>query len=587
MQLRIKLISVGFILAISVLSVRLFFWQVVQGEDLATEGRYQLNNSEQILAKRGDILARDGSWLVASVDAWLLYASRPAFEANAKDTAEKLARLFTEQVDFSGPQEDEEEEVDVEKLKKEALEKEEDRLFGLLSNEDLVWIPLKNRVDRALREKIEALEIAGLDFQEEEVRDYPEASSAAHLLGFVGKDDEGADKGYFGLEGYYDLSLGGKHGFKSGEANALGIPIIFGENKESTAIRGASLVTYVDKTIQLIAERQLARGIEKYGALSGNIIVVRPRDGAILAMASLPSYDPDNYFEYGDEFFRNPVISDGFEPGSIFKPIIMAAGIDAGVVEPDTVCDICSGPYKVDKYFIKTWNNEYNPGATMTDVIVRSDNVGMSFVGVRLGADKLYDYLSKFGFGNLTGIDLQGEITPTLREKGTWSIVDLATTSFGQGIAVTPIQMVKALSVIANGGRVATPQVVDKVQIAQSSQDLEPKMGEQVISEETARKVTTMMIAAVKNGEAKWAVPKGFAIAGKTGTAQIPVAGNYDDEKTIASFIGFAPPYNPEFLMLVTLREPTSSPWASETAAPLWFDIARELFPYLGIQPGD
>lgn len=588
MELRIRLISIGFILAICILSVRLFFWQIIKGEDLASEGRYQLNNSERILAKRGDILASDGSWLVASVDAWLLYASRPAFEANAKDTAEKLAKLFVDKIDFNKyAEENQEEEIDVEKLKKEALQKEEARLVGLLSNEELVWIPLKSQVDRELRAQIEVLNIAGLEFQDEEARSYPEATSAAHLLGFVGKDDEGEDKGYFGLEGYYDLSLKGKNGFKSGEANAIGVPIIFGENKESSAIDGASLVTHIDKTIQLIAERHLARGIEKYGAVSGNIIVTRPKDGAILAMVSLPSYSPDNYFEYGDEFFRNPVISDGFEPGSIFKPLVMAAGIDAGVVSPDTVCDICDGPYKVDKYFIKTWNNEYNPGSTMTDTIVRSDNVGMAFVGARLGAEKLYDYLSKFGLGSLTGIDLQGEVTPKLREKGTWSIVDLAATTFGQGIAVTPIQMVRALSVIANGGRVATPQIVDKVKVADSTQDIEPKLGEQVISEETARKITTMMVAAVKSGEAKWAVPKGFSIAGKTGTAQIPVAGDYDEEKTIASFVGFAPPYNPEFLMLITLREPQSSQWASETAAPLWFDIAEEIFPYLGIQPGN
>jgi cell division protein FtsI/penicillin-binding protein 2 len=176
-------------------------------------------------------------------------------------------------------------------------------------------------------------------------------------------------------------------------------------------------------------------------------------------------------------------------------------------------------------------------------------------------------------------------VTPNLRERGTWNIVDLATASFGQGIAVTPIQMVKAISTIANGGKEVVPQVVDKIQVAGEVEDLSSVYGKQVISSEAAAQTVDMMVAAVVDGEAKWAVPEGFTIAGKTGTAQIPVAGHYDSEKTIASFVGFAPPYDPEFMMLITLREPQSSPWASETAAPLWFDIAKELFPYLGIQP--
>jgi len=163
--------------------------------------------------------------------------------------------------------------------------------------------------------------------------------------------------------------------------------------------------------------------------------------------------------------------------------------------------------------------------------------------------------------------------------------VDLATTSFGQGIAVTPIQMINALNIIANGGRSVAPQVVDKIEIADSIEDIEPQLGKQVISKEAADEITRMMAEAVKDGEAQWALPAGFKVAGKTGTAQIPVEGHYDEEKTNASFIGFAPPDNPEFLMLVTLREPESSPWASETAAPLWFAIAKEIFPYLGIKP--
>lgn len=597
---RIRLLSFGFVLAVLVISGRLFFWQIVKGEDLAVQGRLQQKNSSQIHASRGDILASDGSWLAVSVDAWRLYAERPEFSGSPSEVAIKLAEIFADSIEF----EDDEDEPTasneditdkpVEVLKKTAKEKREEyfdfeklRLESLLGNEKLVYIPLKNKVSRQVREKIEDLNINGLKFEDQEDRFYPEASAASHVLGFVGKDENGADKGYFGLEGYYDISLTGRAGFKSRETNAFGAPIIFGESKESVALQGVDLITYIDKTVQLYIEKGLAKGVEKYGAKSGNIIVIRPSDGAIIAMASYPSFDPRKYSQYTDELFRNPVISDGFEPGSIFKPLVMAAGIDAGVVTPETVCDVCDRPYKVDKYFIRTWNNEYRPGSNMTDVIVHSDNVGMAFVGSRLGQEKLYDYLSGFGFGTITGIDLQGEVAPVLRGKGSWNIVDTATTTFGQGIAVTPIQMAKALSAIANGGRIVTPHLVHKIKMGDAEENITIESGRQIISRETAAKVTEMMVQAVKNGEAKWAVPQGFTIAGKTGTAQIPVEGHYDDEKTIASFVGFAPPRDPKFLMLITLREPESSPWASETAAPLWFDIAKDIFPYLGIQPNN
>lgn len=598
---RIRLLSVGFILAILVISGRLFFWQVVKGEELSSVGKAQQQNRSQILAKRGDILAKDGAVLAASIDAWRLVAMRPQFDSNPSDTANTLAELFANNAQFEDDEAEDISEQDETKLssdgedskilktakekKEEYFDSEKERIRDLLSNNDLMWIPLKSKISLELRKEIEALGVEGLYFEDQEDRAYPEASAAAHLLGFVGKDDDGLDKGYFGLEGYYDISLTGKAGFKSREANALGAPIIFGASKQSAALEGVDLITHIDKTIQIIIEKHLELGIKKYGAISGNIIVMRPRDGAIIAMATNPTFDPKKYYEYSNDLFRNPIISDSFEPGSIFKPIIMAAGLDAGVVTPSTVCDICDRPYQVDKYFIRTWNNEYNAGSTMADVIIHSDNVGMAYVGNKLGPDKLYDYLENFGLGRITGIDLQGEVSPEIRSKGTWSIVDLATTTFGQGIAVTPIQMVKALSVIANHGREATPQIVDRIQIGDEVEDIAPDLGKQVISEQAARDITNMMTLAVKDGEAKWAVPSGFSVAGKTGTAQIPVAGHYDEEKTIASFVGFAPPSDPEFLMLITLREPKSSPWASETAAPLWFDIAKDIFPYLGIQP--
>ncbi len=394
-------------------------------------------------------------------------------------------------------------------------------------------------------------------------------------MGFVGKNDSGNDTGYFGLEGYYDISLTGKSGYQERKKDLKGAPLLSEGLQDINPVAGSDLYTYIDKRIQTSVEEKLELSKEKYGAVEGSVVVMDPKTGGILAMASYPSYDPAKYYDFDGKLYRNPAISDTFEPGSVFKVIVMAAGLDTGVVEPDTKCDICDKPLKVDKYFIETWDRKYHADTTMTEVIVHSDNVGMSFVAQKLGEDKMYDYLTKFGIGKLTGIDLQGEASIPLRKKGTWNVVDLMTSSFGQGVATTPIQIVRAVGAIANNGFLVTPKVVkseknDKVQ---------------VISTEAAKKMTEIMIESSKHGESQWTNLKGFSIAGKTGTAQIPIEGHYDATKTIASFVGFAPANDPKFVMIVTLKEPQSSQWASETAAPLWYSIAKDLFQYYGIQP--
>ena len=534
---------------------------------MAEGAKNQRQLGRVVSAPRGNIFSSDGSLLAARMDSWLIYASLPDMIKPASNIAEKLAPFFLK-----------------EPYERSELLLEIDRLKSLLTRKEVVWVPLKHKISAEIKNNIESLGIEGIGFEREESRYYPEASSAAHLLGFVGKDPQGEDIGYFGLEGYYNLSLSGKSGFLSQENDAQGIPILLGDYSEVTAIRGVDLITHLDKSIQLSVETKLKEAIERYGAKAGTVVVADPKTGAILAMASLPSYDPLQYYDFGDEYFKNPAISDTFEPGSVFKVLIMASALDAGVIEPETKCDICSGPLRVDKYSIETWNNKYFPDSTMIDVIVNSDNVGMVFVGQKLGAEKMYDYLQKFGIGRETGIDLQGEVAAALRKKGTWSIVDLSTASFGQGVAVTPIELVKAVSALANAGVLPTPQIVDKLSGDNWEEDIKPKM-QKVISEEAVNEITAMMVEAAKNGEAKWTNTKGFKVAGKTGTAQIPIQGHYDAEKTIASFIGFAPADDAKFIMLVMLREPSSSPWASETAAPLWYSIAKDLFLYFGIQP--
>lgn len=568
MKTRLRLVSAIFVLAFLALIARLFFWQILKGKKLSSEARAQYNVGRNIEAPRGNILASDGTWLAARSDSWLVYASLPDIKEDERAIADKLAPFFVE-----------------EDSERNELLEEVDRLVGLMSRKEVVWSPLKHDVSNEVKENIEVLGMEGIGFEREEDRFYPEASTAAHLLGFVGKNDEGENIGYFGLEGYYNLTLSGKPGFVAEELDPRGIPIPIGETQEVSAIGGVDLLTHIDKTIQLALDEKLLEGIETYGAKGGTAIVMDPKTGAVLGMSSYPSYEPGNYEEYGDSYFKNPAVSDTFEPGSIFKVLVMSSALDDGAVEPDTKCDICDGPLKVDKYYIRTWNNEYNPDSTMTDVIVHSDNVGMAFVGQKLGADKLYDYLSNFGIGKATGVDLQGEAAANLREKGTWNIVDLSTASFGQGVAATPMQIIRAVSAIANDGVIVRPQVVDELIWSGWEEDIRPEEEGRVISKEAADEMTAMMAEAAKSGEAKWTHLSGFNVAGKTGTAQIPIEGHYDEDKTIASFVGFAPYDDPEFVMLVTLREPETSPWASETAAPLWYSIAKDLFIHFGIQP--
>lgn len=567
---RFRVILTVFIFLYFAVIARLFYWQVVKGQELALAASSQHRSSQIIEAPRGEIFANDGTWLVARGELWNIVANPKEVEEKPNKVAEQITSII---VDKSQ-----------ENYKTESLNTV-NRISDALNKSDLYWSLLQSRVNPENKDKIVELKIKGIDFEKEESRSYPESSASAHLLGFLGKDDNGENVGYFGLEGYYDDMLSGKRGYTTQDSDAGGVPILFGNFREVKSIKGMDLITSIDKYIQLTAEKKLHEGMVKYGASSGTVIIANPINGEIYAMASLPSFDPGKYWDFGNSYFINPSVSQSFEPGSVFKVVVMASGLDAGVVKPDTKCDICDRPLNIDKYFVKTWNNQYNANSTMTDVIVHSDNVGMSFVGRRLGKDKLYDYIEKFGFGKITGIDLQGESSPPLRKKSEWREIDTATASFGQGIAVTPIQMIKAVSAIANGGVIVKPHVVTKFRNETWEYENETTTGERVISEEAAKEITAMMVEAVKSGESKWTYLRGFKVAGKTGTAQIPIEGHYDAEKTIASFIGFAPYDNPKFVMLITLREPKSSPWASETAAPLWFSIAKDLFIYFGIQP--
>ncbi len=554
-MVRIWSLFIGILILFGLIIARLFYWQILQGDALRAQAAAQYNLQLLIPATRGTIAASDGSPLAMNTAASLVYA-----EPKNIDNRETFAKLVAP-----------------------ILNADEASVSALLSVPNRVWTLLAHKVDVQVTDALKKLSLKGLGFEQESKRFYPEASMAAQLLGFVGSNDNGDDTGYFGLEGFYDRLLRGRDGAIELEKDVRGSAILVGDTKRIEAEDGRSLTLYIDRTVQMIAERRLREGIEKYGAKAGTVTIMDPATGGILAMASYPGYDPRSFGAFDRSLYPNPVIASSYEPGSTFKVLVMSGAIENRAVKADTTMDE-SGPVPIGDYSIRTWNDKYRGQITMTQVIEYSSNVGMVFVERKMGKNKFLETIRNFGIGQPTGIDLQEESSPDLRPDRDWKEIDLATASFGQGIAVTPIQMVRAVAAIANGGWLLEPHVVREITDgAGKKTEIAPKRIRRVISQETAAVMKEIMITAVDSGEAKWAKPAGYRIAGKTGTAQIPVAGYYDPKKTIASFVGFAPADNPKFVTLVTLTEPSSSPWGSETAAPLFFAITRDLFTYYSI----
>lgn len=563
--MRIFWIRTVFLLSLFAIVARLFYWQIMQAEFLQSQAESQHFTDTRIEATRGNILFSDGSILASSNPVFSLYGLPKAITTDQKKKiAYTLAKVFSEDP------------ADVDTLAKDLIKK---------LSQNLYWVQLKKNITTSQKKQIELLNLQGIGFEQSSSRFYPEGSSSAHLLGFLGSDARGGSKGYFGLEGYFDGELKGISGLIRNEKDALGLPILIGNFFTTEARNGKNLVLNIDRSIQFIVERELKAGMDKYGAKAASAVVMDPSSGGILALASFPNYDPLKYFEFPKEFYKNPVVADQYEPGSTFKVLVMAAALNEDLVKPDTRCDNCSGSISIGGFVIRTWNNQYFPDTSMKDVIVHSDNTGMVFVGRKLGLDKFYSYLQSFGLGESTSIDLQDESVPDIRPRETWREIDLATASFGQGIAVTEIQMVRAVAAIANGGNLMEPHVVRGIKDAKGSFEIKPKIVRQVIKDSTAQIVKEMMVAAVEEGEARHFKIAGFKIAGKTGTAQIPVAGHYDPTKTIASFVGFAPADKPKFVMLVRYDEPSASVFGAETAAPTFFEIAKQLFLYYKIAP--
>jgi stage V sporulation protein D (sporulation-specific penicillin-binding protein) len=428
--------------------------------------------------------------------------------------------------------------------------------------------------------------LGGVFFIREYERTYPEGPMLGQVLGFV--NDKGI--GQYGFEGQYDAELKGYAGKISLLTDSKGTALK--QTQQVASQDGKNYELTIDRNVQQVVEDALAAEVTKDQAHGGSVIVLDPKTGGIIAMASYPTYPAGAFRSVTRDqvgLFDNPAISSVWEPGSIFKPLIMAAAIDQGVVTADTA-DTFAASVQVDGYTINTALNKAYGHETMTDVLVNSDNVAMVWLGNKMGAGLIGDYIRRYGFGTVTGIDLKNEIGGKVTDPAKWSTILRATTTFGQGIAVTPIQIAAAYTAIANGGIEMAPRLV-KGTITNDGveSDVAPQVGKQVMKPETAATLRDMLTAVVVHNHKKAGV-EGYKVGGKTGTAQVPdsVNGGYLPNAYNHSFVGMAPTNDPKFVMLVKIDQPNaadSGEFAESTAVPLFGQLSRFLLHYYQVPP--
>ncbi len=421
--------------------------------------------------------------------------------------------------------------------------------------------------------------LTGLEFKSHPQRSYPENSLASNVIGFVSREG----RGYFGVEEKYDILLAGSpvQAFVPTDPNkAFEIPRV---------MNGTTLVLTINRDLQAAAEQILDEALDTYGADGGTIVIMDPRDGELLAMAVTPRMDLNQFWNYGTIYDNasefNSAISMPYEPGSVTKILTMAAALDSGTVTPGTTY-LDTGAILVGGATIQNWNQEPWGLQDMTGCLQHSLNVCMATISTQMGAGTFYSYMDGFGFGHLTGVDLAGEAAGRLKLPGDedWYPVDLGTNSFGQGLSATPMQIMMAASAIANHGRTVTPHALHAMVRDGRQYNVPAQFGGSPISEQTADTLSDMLVVSLES-EGSLALLPGYRVAGKTGTAQIPVGGFYDSTQTNASFIGWGPADDPQFMIYVWLERPSASIWGSETAAPVFGEMAEKTVVLLDIPP--
>jgi cell division protein FtsI/penicillin-binding protein 2 len=455
------------------------------------------------------------------------------------------------------------------------------RTWEYIVIQDYVGVETVTALQQIMQQKESANDnsLSGLSFKPHYQRSYPENSLASNVLGFVTRDG----RGYFGIEEKYNDLLAG---------NPVQVWVPSDPNKATEIPKvpnGTTLVLTLNRDLQADVENILDQSLTKYGAANGAIIVMNPQNGEVLAMATTPRLDLNNYSNYfslydnGSQY--NPSIGMAYEAGSVVKILTMAAALDTGTVTPNTTF-VDTGSINVGGITIWNWNREPWGQQDMTGCLQHSLNVCMAWISTQMGPQTFYGYMERFGLGHPTGIDLAGEAMGRLKVPGDtdWYNVDLGTNAFGQGVTVTPLQMLMSASAIANKGKMVTPHVLYAMLRDGHQYNVPSQYAGSPIKAETAKTLTDMLTVSLE-GESSTALIPGYRLAGKTGTAQIPTSTGYDDSHTNASFIGWGPVDDPKFMIYVWLQKPSASIWSSETAAPVFAQVAEQTVIQLNLPP--
>ncbi|VAW36050.1 Cell division protein FtsI [Peptidoglycan synthetase] [hydrothermal vent metagenome] len=553
MKFRIALV-VGVVgLIFSIISFRAFQLQVVSGEELEHKARRQSQRIVKIAPRRGVVYDRNMDELAVSMDVDSVYA-RPGRVEDARAASRALAPILA---------------VDTRTIRK-RLKADGRRQF--------VW--LKRQVDLAGSERSLISGTAGVGLVKESRRFYPNRNLAANLIGFTGLDSDGLE----GIEFLYDAYLRGSAVSVNAARDARGKLLVFEEPDDS--VQGMDVVLTIDKNLQYIAEKAIARTVKEYGAKAATAVVMDPYTGDVLAMANVPTFDPNEIGRYKPYQWRNRAVTDVFEPGSTLKAFLLAGAIEEGLVVPDDIFFCENGKYNVmDRTFHDTKKHGW---LSARNIIRYSSNIGAIKIGERLGKENLYNYLKAFGFGDKTEVDLPGEARGRLRHYDKWSGVSLNTISFGQGISATALQLTTAMGAVANRGFLMKPRVVKEIRHmnGKTVKEFDPAIVRRVISEDTALTVTDILTGVTTpGGTGANAAIEGFKVAGKTGTAQkhSTEKRGYEAGKYVVSFLGFVPADDPRLVILVAVDEPEHGFSGGGTAAPAFKEIATESLSYLGV----
>jgi len=555
---RVVIVATLIIALFAMVSLKALELQVLDRERAFKIARQQHHGTSTLLPRRGKIFDRNGKELAVNVDVESVYAN-PKQVTNPKETA----TILSEKLDLS----------------EETIEKR------VASNKSFVWI--KRLADSKAADELQESKISGLGFIPEPKRIYPNGPLMGQVIGFTDVDSIGIE----GIEYRYDSSLIGKTRKITLKRDARGNKILSDPDEIQEIDRdessGNNITLTIDSQIQHIVERELKEGIEEMGAEKGMAVVMNPETGEVLAMASYPFIDPNAYSEYPEQNRRNLPVWYAYEPGSTMKVFLAASAIEAKKVNPSTKFNCENGRRKIGSATIR--DVKARGTLTVAEIVKYSSNIGASKIGEMMGRDAYYKYLKKFGFGEKTGIGLPGESKGQLASPRKWGPIELATISFGQGISVSSLQLVTALSAIANGGYLMKPYVIEKMEDPEGNVILEnkPEVVTRVISYDTSDLMKQIMQSVVEEGTGKKAQIPGFTVAGKTGTAQIPnpKSGGYYSDRYIASFIGFTPVEDPKIAMAVVVEAPRKKTHGGSVAGPIFKQIGEKVLFYMGVSP--